>query len=192
MFARLASIGAIMVALGAVPIVTGTASYAAQATLSCPGTAQSGRQLATEVIFDIGAVPLGAYSLTLTYDATVLTIASVAGGKNQAFASAPTTNAGSFASGSTNISAFQTSSVTDPTGGVSVARVMFNVVGTTSTTTAIGLALRDLFDTSSSPVSATATGCMVVLTGPSAARSPGTGPQRHRRGQAGAGSGSVP
>ncbi len=37
MFARLASIGAIMVALGAVPIVTGTASYAAQATLSFPG-----------------------------------------------------------------------------------------------------------------------------------------------------------
>jgi hypothetical protein len=161
---RLPSIIALILTAGAAGLLTGTASHAAQAALGCPGTVPTGAQLATEITVDVGTIPLGAYSLTVTYDPTVLTIASVAGGNRPEFAGAPTTNPGSFTSGRTNIAAFQTSSLTGPTGVVSVTRVRFNVVGTTATTTSVGLTVGNLFDTNSNPIAHTATGCMVMVT----------------------------
>src|SRR3989442_65157 len=141
-------------------------SRGANAVLSCPGTALAGNQFTTEVTIDVGpTTALGAYSIQLSYDPTVLTIASVAGGNTAEFSGAPTTDPASFTTGTTNISAFQSSSLTSPTGVVSVTKITFNVVGTVSTTTSIGLTVRSLFDTNSNPISAAATGCMVVLTG---------------------------
>ena len=123
MIRRLPSVVALILTAGTAGLVTGTASHAAQATLGCPGTVQTGEQLATGITVDVGTTPLGAYSLTVTYDPTVLTIASVEGGNSPEFAGTPTTNPGSFTSGSTNISAFQTGSLTGPTGVVSITRV---------------------------------------------------------------------
>ena len=163
MIRRLPSVVALILTAGTAGLVTGTASHAAQATLGCPGTVQTGEQLATGITVDVGTTPLGAYSLTVTYDPTVLTIASVEGGNSPEFAGTPTTNPGSFTSGSTNISAFQTGSLTGPTGVVSITRVRFNVVG--ATTTSVGLTVGSLFDTNSNPISPTATGCMVMVIG---------------------------
>ena len=163
MIRRLPSVVALILTAVTAGLVTGTGSHAAQATLGCPGTVQTGEQLATGITVDVGTTPLGAYSLTVTYDPTVLTIASVEGGNSPEFAGTPTTNPGSFTNGSTNISAFQTGSLTGPTGVVSITRVRFNVVG--ATTTSVGLTVGSLFDTNSNPISPTATGCMVMVNG---------------------------
>jgi len=153
-------------AVVAATVLMGTASYAAQATLGCPGTVQVGQPpFMTEVTIDVGTVPLGAYSITVTYNPAVVAIASVAGGTTAEFAGSPTTNPASFTTGTTNIAAFQTSSLTGPTGVVSVARITFNVVATVNTTATIGLTVQSLFDTNSSPISATSSGCMVMVTG---------------------------
>ena len=154
---------AITMIVTAAAVLTGTASHAADATLVCPGAVQVGQQLATEIRVDVGTTPLGAYSVTVNYDPAVLTIASVAGGNMPEFSGSPTTNPGSFASGTTTLSAFQTTSLTRPTGVVSIARVTFNAVGPETTT--VGLSVRGLFDTNANPVSVTATGCMVTVTG---------------------------
>ena len=160
MMGRLSNVITMIVTAAAV--LTGTASHAADATLVCPGAVQVGQQLATGVTVNVGNTPLGAYSVTVTYDPAALTIASVAGGDTPEFSGSPTTNPGSFTSGTTNISAFQTSSLTGPTGVVSITRVTFNAVGPGTTT--VGLTVRSLFDTASNPISATATGCMVTVT----------------------------
>ena len=73
MIRRLPSVVALILTAGTAGLVTGTASHAAQATLGCPGTVQTGEQLATGITVDVGTTPLGAYSLTVTYDPTVLT-----------------------------------------------------------------------------------------------------------------------
>ena len=67
-------------------------SGAAQATLGCPATAQAGQQFTIEITVDVGTTPLGAYSITVAYDAAVLTVVSVAGGSTGEFSSKPTTN----------------------------------------------------------------------------------------------------
>jgi hypothetical protein len=165
MIRHLPRVIALMLTAGAAGLFTSSTSHAAQATLHCPATVQTGEQLVAEVTVDVGTMPLGAYSLTVTHDPTVMTNASVAGGNGVEFAGTPTTNTGSVASGSTKISAFQTSSLTGPTGIVSVSRLTFNVGGTTATTTALGLTVDHLFDTSSNPIAATATGCLVRVIG---------------------------
>jgi len=66
-------------------------SRAAQATLGCPGTAQAGQQFTVEVAIDVGTRPLGAYTITVDYDPTVVTVASVAGGNTTEFSGTPAT-----------------------------------------------------------------------------------------------------
>src|SRR5205809_149587 len=80
-----------MAVLGAV--VTATTSYAAQATLSCPRVVRAGQQFTAELTVDVSTTPLGAYSLTITFDPRVVTIASVAGGSTAEFSRPPTTRA---------------------------------------------------------------------------------------------------
>src|SRR5438067_74844 len=148
------------IAVGGLP----AESAAAQATLGCPATVQAGAQFVTEVAINVGTTPLGAYSIVVTYDPAVLTVASVAGGSTAQFSGSPTTNTPT--PGTTNISAFQSGSLTMPTGVVSVAMITFNVAATASATTAIGLTVTTLFDTNSGPIlPATGTGCSVSVTG---------------------------
>jgi len=148
----------------AATVLVRTASYAVQATVRCPATAQARRHFLGRVMLDAGTTPVGAYSITVTYDPAVVTIASVAGGETAEFAGTPTTDPASFTTGTTNISAFQSSSLKGPSGVVSAARVTFNVVAKASTATSVGLTVRNLFDTSSSPISTTERGCRVRVT----------------------------
>src|SRR2546426_951576 len=148
------------IAVGGLP----AESAAAQATLGCPATVQAGQQLGIEIAINVGTTPLGAYSIAVTYDPAVLTVASVAGGSTAQFSGSPTTNTPT--PGTTNLSAFQSSSLTLPTGVVSVAMITFNVAATASTITAIGLTVKTLFDTNSVAIlPATGTGCSVSVTG---------------------------
>ena len=74
-------------------------SSGADAVLSCPGTALAGQQFTTEITIDVAGpcttdaqcgvgwtctsnkctTPLGAYSIQLSYDPTVVTVATVSG-----------------------------------------------------------------------------------------------------------------
>src|SRR5438132_834177 len=147
-------------ALGGLP----AKSWAAQATLGCPAMVQAGQQFTTEVTIDVGTTPLGGYSIVVTYDPAVLTLPSVAGGSTAEFSGRPTTNTPT--PGTTNLAAFQSASLTSPTGVVSVAMITFSVAETASTTTDIGLTVKNLFDTDSNPIlPATGTGCSVAVTG---------------------------
>src|SRR5438445_17553 len=147
-------------ALGGLP----AERWAAQATLGCPAMGQAGEQFTTEVTIDVGTTPLGGYSIVVTYDPAVLTLASVAGGSTAEFSGRPTTNTPT--PGTTNLAAFQSASLTSPTGVVSVAMITFSVAETASTTTDIGLTVKNLFDTDSNPIlPATGTGCSVAVTG---------------------------
>src|SRR3989441_7657459 len=148
------------IAVGGLPAESG----AAQATLGCPAMAQAGQQFTIEVAIDVGTTPLGAYSIAVTYDPAVLTLASVGGGNTTEFSGKPTTNTPT--PGTTNLSAFQSASLTSPTGVVSVAMITFSVAATASATTAIGLTVKTLFDTNSAPIlPATGTGCSVSVMG---------------------------
>jgi hypothetical protein len=153
----------IVTILSGAGVLSGAVGHAAQVKLDCPTRVRVGGQLATMLTIDVDAVPLGAYSVTVAYDPAVLTIASVEGGTTSEFTGAPTTNTASFTPGSTIIAGLQSSSLTAPTGVVSVARVTFDVRGAATTPTAIGVTVRDLFDTRSAPIPATATGCTVLV-----------------------------
>src|SRR5256712_14150597 len=144
------------IAVGGLP----AESAAAQATLGCPATVEAGQQLGVGVGINGGTTPLGAYSIAVTYDPAVLMVASVAGGSTAQFSGSPTTNTPT--PGTTNLSAFQSSSLTLPTGVVSVAMITFNVAASASTITDIGLTVKTLFDTNSVAIlPATGTACSV-------------------------------
>ena len=130
---RMAVLVAATAPLGLVP-----AAAAAQATLSCPATARAGQHFVTELTIDVGpTTALGAYSVTLTSDPAVVTVAAVAGGMTAAFSGTPTTDTPT--PGTRNITALQSSSLDSPKGVVSVAMITFDVVASASTTASIGL-----------------------------------------------------
>src|SRR5882724_13260063 len=137
---------------------------AAQAMLSCPGMAQAGQPLTVEVTIAVGTTPLGAYSIVVGHDPAVLTLSSVAKGTTTEFSGTPTTN--TPMPGTANLAAYQSASLTTPTGVVSVAMITFNVTASTSTTTDIALTVKYLYDTSSMLIlPSTGTGCSVSLSG---------------------------
>src|SRR5438046_4946775 len=108
----------------------------------------------------VGTTPLGAYSVVVGYDPAVLTLASVAGGTTTEFSGTPTTS--TPMPGRANLAAYQSASLTSPTGVVSVAMITFNVTASTSTTTDIALTVKDLYDTNAMPILPSAdTGCSV-------------------------------
>ena len=104
-------------------------SHAAQAALVCPpGTVQAGDQFVTEVTIDVGTTPLGSYGVTLTYDGSILRVASVAGGTfldsagaTQTFSTVPHTNVCTGNSCQTLISGFQSCTTCGPSGGPTAA-----------------------------------------------------------------------
>src|SRR5437762_9313977 len=170
-------------------------SWGADAVLSCPGTAVAGDQFTTEVTIDVAApcttdadcgvgwtctlnnctTALGAYVIQLSYDPTVVTVATVSGGNTMAFQGTPTvsTTWPTANSCQTKLTAFQTSSLTAPTGVVSVARVTFNAVAA-ATPASIELAITGLFDPNGAsicklagPQDCSAMGCGLSITPPS-------------------------
>ncbi len=163
MRSRLTTLGMLLtlgIALGGLP----AEGRAAQAMLSCPGMAQAGQPLTVEMTIAVGTTPLGAYSIVVGYDPAVLTLASVAGGTTTEFSGTPTTS--TPMPGRANLAAYQSASLTSPTGVVSVAMITFNVTASTSTTTDIALTVKDLYDTNAMPILPSAgTGCSVSLSG---------------------------
>ena len=121
-------------------VAVATPAVAGVASVNCPAAApRSGDTFVSDVTIDAGTKPLGAYTFNITYEKTVVSIASIAGGTTNEFTGAPITNSSTFTSGMTGISAFNAASITSPTGLVSVGRVTFNALGSAGSSSALGL-----------------------------------------------------
>src|SRR5439155_19911077 len=106
-------------------------------------------QFVTVVTSDVGITPLGSYGVTLTYDGSILRVASVAGGTfldsagaTQTFSTVPNTNVCTGNSCQTLISGFQSRKTFGPSGGptadVTVALVTFDGGATSDPLAPIG------------------------------------------------------
>jgi len=146
---------------------------AATVTIGCPASpVTNGSQFQSEVTVAVGTDPLGAYTFNLTYDPAIVTIASIIGGTTAEFSGNPSTNPGSFTSGTTLVSGFNSSSLVAPTGTVSVMRVTFNVVGTTGSSS-LGVTVTSLANVNGAAYSPlTVNGCSVSLPTPTPTNTP--------------------
>jgi len=139
-------------------------ALAQNVTVSCPGTmTPAGARFVAEVTVDIGQRPLGAYNFALTYNPAVVRVESITGGTTAEFSTDPITNPTNFPSGRTRFAAFNTASLTSPTGAVSVARVTFESGGLVGDSSPIGVEIITLADTDGSRITAEARGCVVTL-----------------------------
>lgn len=147
-----------LLALAAVP------PAAAVVAVSCPAMVPfSGTPFVSQITIDVGASVLGAYTLAITYDPAVVTIASIAGGTTAEFASPPITNPADFSSGRVRLVAFNSASLTAPIGVVSVARVTFNAVGLPGASTSLGLEIITLANTDGLRIPADVAGCAIAI-----------------------------
>lgn len=74
------------------------------------------------------AMPVGAYTLEVSFDPAQAQLVSIESGNTPEFSSAPISNRESYESGKVRFSAFQTSSMDGPTGRVQVATLVFKSV----------------------------------------------------------------
>lgn len=88
-----------------------------------------GSSFVAHIRFDAGTRPLAAFGINLEYPTSAAVLESVAGGTTDEFASAPEADRDTFASGSTLITAVNSTSTTSPTGVVSLARVSVRTGG---------------------------------------------------------------
>src|SRR5262249_6266552 len=103
---------------------------AAVVRVQCPSTAPTtGTDFVADISIDVGASPLGAYTFAIHYDPTVAIIGAIKGGSSQEFSSPPISNGSEFSTGRTRFLGLNSSSLTSPTGVVSVAQVTFHAVG---------------------------------------------------------------
>jgi len=77
-------------------------------------------------IYVYSPVPLGAYTLQLSFDPAQLELAAIAGGRTREFGGEPVANQTAFASGNVRFSAFQAASLESPSGRVHVATLTFH------------------------------------------------------------------
>lgn len=155
---------ALGVAAAALLVLAAARPATAVVAVSCPAMApRSGGTFVSEITIDAGANALGAYTLDITYDPAVVTIASIAGGTTAEFAVPPITNPARFASGRVRLVAFNSASFTAPAGLVSVARITFNAVGLPGASTSLGLEIITLANTDGVKIAAGVSGCAVAI-----------------------------
>jgi len=125
---------------------TSTTTPCAVPSLGCPQAVAPSGIFVANVMVNVGSRPLGAYSFTLTWDHTLVTVTSVVGGSTSQFSSTPTCNIDNTTS-TGSCSAFQTATLTAPTGNVDVAHVNLTAVGSAGSTPMLTLTINSLFDT---------------------------------------------
>ena len=139
-------------------------AHAGVVAIGCPATPPlPATTFVGEVTIDTGMQALGAYTLAITYDPAVVVVASIAGGTTAEFSSPPIVNPADFPTGRTRLLAFNSVSLTSPTGAVSVARITFNVIGLPGSSTSLGIEITTLADTNGSRITADTMGCSVVV-----------------------------
>lgn len=144
-----------------------TALHAATLSVVCPTTASSGATVTAELVADVGTTALGAYSAHVGFTSGLM-VDGVRGGTTAEFAGTPTNLA---AADEVTLGAFQTASLTAPTGTVSLARIDFTLTGTSTVTLTAG----SLFGTDGLPIPATlGDPCVIGLLAPTTTTVPTT------------------
>lgn len=119
----------------------------ASVELLCPPDGvDAGSDFAVEVRINTGSQVLGAYTVAINYDPAVFSVSGVTGGRTEQFSLLPTVNPADFLTGRTRISAFNTASVTEPTGVASVSEVGISMLGTIDTPASIEVEVTTLAD----------------------------------------------
>ncbi|MDI6794787.1 MAG: PKD domain-containing protein [bacterium] len=103
----------------ACPVLAGTGEVTIGDTTVIPG----GFSVAIKA--DVCSNPLGCYDFSITYDSSLVTIQDIAGGTAPEFSATPISDTTTFTSGTTAFVAFNTTSMTLPTGVVNVATITF-------------------------------------------------------------------
>jgi hypothetical protein len=131
---------------------------AADIALVCPTTANVGVPFTASLVVDTGPVPLGAYGVTLTYDANAVSLTAVDGlGGFSTF-----TNPATFTNGTTRISGYQAMTLDGPIGATAVA--MVTGLPARVGTAAMAVTVRSLYDTGAAPIApASGVGCGVSV-----------------------------
>jgi len=135
--------------------------------ISCPAAAPvSGGTFTSEITIDVGSQPLGAYTLIMIFDPTVVAMNGLTGGMTDEFSGTPIANSADFPTGRVRLSAFNSSSLDVPTGVVSVATMTFDVTGAPGTSTDLGIEIQTVADTNGAPIPAGGVGCTVMVIAP--------------------------
>jgi hypothetical protein len=151
----------------------GAEVHAGTARINCPTVSvQFGESFAGEITIDSEANVLGAYTLNVMYDANVVTIDSIEGGATPEFSNAPFTNPPDFSSGMSNVSGINSSSLTMPTGVVSVAFVTFETIGEPGSSSMLSLDVVAVVDEDGESIATDSEGCTVMLATPTATPTP--------------------
>lgn len=130
-------------------IQVGSASVTAGTTFTVP------------VIVNAGAIPLGGYTVAIGYDATLVKITGVTGGDAIEFSGVPLANTNVL--GVVSIGGQNLSSLTTPTGLVSVARINFIANGPTGSSP-LTLSSADAYDTAINTLTlSTGNGLVTIL-----------------------------
>jgi hypothetical protein len=120
-----------------------------------------GATITGEVVFDMGDVPLGAYSVAVQCDPNVLEIAEVRGGATEEFGGLP---AHRIDGCEARVAGLQAGRDDGPTGRVSVARVTLRVkTCLPGVETQVQLIVRTLFDTQVNPLEAQGSRAVVTV-----------------------------
>jgi hypothetical protein len=115
-------------------------------SLGCPQAVAPNGTFVADVMVNVGSTPLGAHSFTLTWDRTLVSVTSVVGGSTSEFSSNPTCNVNNT-TGTASCTAFQTASLTGPTGILDIAHVNLTAVGSAGSRPMLTLTINSLFDT---------------------------------------------
>ena len=153
---------AAFVAVGGFFLANAALSSAEAATMQMGSTnVNTGASFTLSLTIDSGASVLGTYDATIAYDSSLLKVTGVTGGNASEFSSVPTFNTNTL--GSITLQGQNLTSLSTPTGLVSVARISFLSVGPAGTS-ALPLSSTDAFDTDGNPLTlGTVDGSVAIL-----------------------------
>ena len=130
-----------------------------------PALPATGQPLEVNVLFNVGAIPLGSYSVDLAWDPAVLQLDSVAGGSTSQFSGAPTCNINN-AAGTANCAGLNASALNIPVGSVHVANLNMTVVDASGGEATVTVTAGGISDTAGDPIpECNASADLTMLTG---------------------------
>jgi len=134
---------------------TCTGGDCAGVALGCPSAVPPDNVLDIDITINAGARPLGAYSVLLVWNPSLLRLDSVSGGTTTEFNGSPTCSINNTI-GTASCAASQAIRLDGPTGMLDVAHLHMTALGTGGSGGALSLTVNSLFDTSGTPIAACA------------------------------------
>ncbi len=146
------------------------------ARLDCPRFVAAGEPFEVEFIVETASDPIGAYLLLLSFDAGFAEVISVAGGSRPEFAGTPFHNPADFDSGWLVLAAYNATSLVEPVGTVSAARIRMMARPDANGLSDLDLPLMLVTDTMGLDLGAAVSGCSIGFVESIPAPAPALGP----------------